>query len=67
MAQGDIKVKVKLEKCKYCGNYPHMLTVRNSHKYMCCFDNPYGKMGNWHTTQNGARRAWNKRNNGEYA
>lgn len=59
--------KVKLNPCKYCGNYPHMLTVRNSHKYMCCFDNPYGKMGYWHTTKNRARRALNKRNEGEYA
>ena len=60
-------MKVKLEKCKYCGNYPRMLKVYNKKKYMCCFDNPYGKMGEWHTTKSGARRAWNKRNDGEYA
>ena len=59
--------KVKLEQCAYYGNYPRRLTVRNSHKYMCCFENPMGNMGYWHRTKNGARRAWNKRNNGEYA
>ena len=59
--------KVKLNKCQYCGNYPHLLKVHNSYKYMCCFKNPTGKAGYWHTTKNGARRAWNKRSIGEYA
>ncbi len=58
--------KVKLNPCKYCGNYPRLLKTRD-YKYMCCFENPYGTMGYWHTTKNGARRAWNKRNEGEYA
>lgn len=59
--------KVKLKRCQYCGEYPHLLKVYNSYKYMCCFENSAGKAGYWHTTKNGARRAWNKRSNGEYA
>lgn len=59
--------KIKLKKCQYCANYPHLLKACNEYKYMCCWDNPYGKSGDWHTTKNGARRAWNKRDSGEYA
>lgn len=58
---------VKLKRCQYCENYPNLLKVYGEYKYMCCWDNPFGKMGNWYTTKNGARRAWNKRSNGEYA
>lgn len=61
------KPKVKMKKCQYCGNYPRLRKVYDEYKYVCCWDNPVGKAGFWHTTKNGARRAWNKRSKGEYA
>lgn len=62
--------KITLIPCPYCGEYPRLAKVYDEYKYLHCrmgCENLYGIMGNWHSTKNGARRAWNKRCGGEYA
>lgn len=64
---------IKLLPCVTCGKHPHIKKVMDEYKYFCSIqcdtdENKYlCTAGYWHTTKNGARRAWNKRMRGEYA